>query len=559
MNGWMGVTIGDRMQALSATGEILGTLPQRVFRNIGMDGEFAVALGNSWFEVRRLSDPAAFPVETDFEGASSTIYSDTILLEGDVALFGRTIINEITWDLYRELFSVSVADPLAPVGIAWPSVSKFINWNDAELIDGYLYSRLSQKQQLDIYEVTDPAAPVTVGEFNPAHYSDGFIAGCGELLFLGGDVAVEIWSLADPAAPAYLGETPADNCRCLLPVDDLLYWGDAKGLHVLDVGDPAAPVEIGSLGEGLGTVHELGIKDNLIYAVGDAPVSLHGRSLCVVDVFDPANPLLLASTPTYFQLESFCLGEGAAYATDPDWGIVVFDICSSVVPAVKGVVNVMDIWAFGCAPGALMSVAGDGYDLFWTIPRDILDEIVVPLYLSHFNVDVAPNGARLSWRVATDAEAADFRLVARVPGAPARAVQFALSPEGLFTATDPAAAPGETVTYVLYRTGANGWELLGERSLEMPMLRVSLDAPVPNPFNPKTRLSFTLDRDQQAELAVYDVSGRKVRTLLSGPCSAGRTDIEWNGCGEGGRSLASGVYFARLTSEGSTLTRKMIC
>lgn len=64
----------------------------------------------------------------------------------------------------------------------------------------------------------------------------------------------------------------------------------------------------------------------------------------------------------------------------------------------------------------------------------------------------------------------------------------------------------------------------------------------PNPFNPKTRLSFSLPEAARVHLAIYDAAGRRVALLLDGdPGPAGEQAIDWNAAG-----IASGVYLARL-------------
>jgi flagellar hook assembly protein FlgD len=79
----------------------------------------------------------------------------------------------------------------------------------------------------------------------------------------------------------------------------------------------------------------------------------------------------------------------------------------------------------------------------------------------------------------------------------------------------------------------------------------------PNPFNPSTTLSFTLPSPSPATLAVYDITGRKVRTLVSGPMSAGTHMFVWNGLDDAGRPVSSGVYLYRLTAGGMAETRRM--
>jgi hypothetical protein len=73
---------------------------------------------------------------------------------------------------------------------------------------------------------------------------------------------------------------------------------------------------------------------------------------------------------------------------------------------------------------------------------------------------------------------------------------------------------------------------------------------VPNPFNPATNLKFSLPADADVVLVLFDVSGRRVRSLVAGHLSAGPHAALWNGRDDAGRNVASGTYFARLTVGG---------
>jgi len=86
----------------------------------------------------------------------------------------------------------------------------------------------------------------------------------------------------------------------------------------------------------------------------------------------------------------------------------------------------------------------------------------------------------------------------------------------------------------------------------------ALDQNHPNPFNPSTRIRFSLDQDAMVSLIIYDVSGTRVRTLVNRSMSAGSHTEEWDARDDQGRSVASGIYFYRLTSGNRTLTRKAV-
>lgn len=85
-----------------------------------------------------------------------------------------------------------------------------------------------------------------------------------------------------------------------------------------------------------------------------------------------------------------------------------------------------------------------------------------------------------------------------------------------------------------------------------------LHGPSPNPFNPATTLRFDLPEAGPVRLAIYDLAGRRVATLVDGHRDAGRFDAVWNGKGDNSGDAASGVYFARFESGRSAETRKML-
>ena len=81
----------------------------------------------------------------------------------------------------------------------------------------------------------------------------------------------------------------------------------------------------------------------------------------------------------------------------------------------------------------------------------------------------------------------------------------------------------------------------------------------PNPFNPSTTISFAVPENAGlVTLAIFDVSGRLVRTLESGSLGAGTYTREWNGRDNLGRAVSSGTYFYRLAGNSFSEARKMI-
>jgi len=75
----------------------------------------------------------------------------------------------------------------------------------------------------------------------------------------------------------------------------------------------------------------------------------------------------------------------------------------------------------------------------------------------------------------------------------------------------------------------------------------------PNPFNPATRLTFTIPVSGQVSLKVYDMLGRQVSVLVAGYLKAGTHEVSFDA-----GNLPSGIYFCRLQAGSETRIRQMI-
>jgi hypothetical protein len=80
----------------------------------------------------------------------------------------------------------------------------------------------------------------------------------------------------------------------------------------------------------------------------------------------------------------------------------------------------------------------------------------------------------------------------------------------------------------------------------------------PNPFNPTTKIEFTLAKSGFVTLQIYDVLGRKVKTLVSEELSSGYKSVIWDGKNDAGDEVASGVYFYQLKVGDFSEPKKML-
>jgi hypothetical protein len=107
-------------------------------------------------------------------------------------------------------------------------------------------------------------------------------------------------------------------------------------------------------------------------------------------------------------------------------------------------------------------------------------------------------------------------------------------------------------------------ELSGELELEVAKGSdsrpedFSLSQNYPNPFNPQTSIRYALPQDAQVRLVIYNLLGRKVKTLVDERQSAGHKTVWWDGKDEKGDPAASGVYFYRIDADQFSEVKKMM-
>jgi hypothetical protein len=75
----------------------------------------------------------------------------------------------------------------------------------------------------------------------------------------------------------------------------------------------------------------------------------------------------------------------------------------------------------------------------------------------------------------------------------------------------------------------------------------------PNPFNPTTKIRFALDKNSHVRLMIYDILGREISLLVDGNLFKGEYEMDFNAS-----ALPSGIYFYKLSTEYSSVTKKMV-
>lgn len=250
-----------------------------------------------------------------------------------------------------------------------------------------------------------------------------------------------------------------------------------------------------------------------------------------------------------------------------------------------------DIW--GPAPDQLFFVAGSGVSLFFngssfhplrpvtayplesvhgTSASDVFavgdvgtilhsDEAPVAVLIRRFFVEAKTGGIEVRWEIFADEEVAGFRLYRRDLGIGSETV---LNGGNLIEPSarryfDSDIQPGSAYRYHLAAVLTDGSEVRSyPLEVKTDMAPMALYANYPNPFNPTTRISFSLPDERDVVLEVFDINGRHVRTLVDRKITGGVHHVDWDGCDSARRHVASGVYFYRIKAGDFTRARKMV-
>jgi photosystem II stability/assembly factor-like uncharacterized protein len=108
--------------------------------------------------------------------------------------------------------------------------------------------------------------------------------------------------------------------------------------------------------------------------------------------------------------------------------------------------------------------------------------------------------------------------------------------------------------------GVSGVEAEGQRSRGAEGKGIALEQSCPNPMRENCAISYWLPADSKAELSIYDIAGRRVKSypFATTQTVQGRQVVRWDGKDETGKQVPAGVYFYQLRTKELTETKKLV-
>jgi hypothetical protein len=199
--------------------------------------------------------------------------------------------------------------------------------------------------------------------------------------------------------------------------------------------------------------------------------------------------------------------------------------------------------------------------------EDYMISILYPIELSRLIAETVDNGVLIKWQTESETENLGFYIYRKAEDEQEyRVINDQLIPgQGSsqsrhdYTYLDRDIDQDKSYTYKLGHIDHNGTLYYSDP------IGIKHGAPqefilypnYPNPFNPQTTISFQLNSEQFITIELYDIFGRKIKTLISDNIQPGTHKLIWNGKDDRNQSIPSGTYLLKFSSPSQIIQRKM--
>ncbi len=440
---------------------------------------------------------------------------------------------------------------------------------------------------LIILDTSDPENPNYISRYNTPALARG-ITIVDSIAFIADLSSVQIINISDPENPTFMGyyDTPSEAYGITV-ANSIAYIADGfSGLQILDVSDPFDPIFLGNVdtpgkaykvavsnsiacvadwGSGLQIINisnpenpilltnyitpdharSVVMSDNIAY------VAAFGSGLQIIDLSDPMNPILLSSYDTVGFSYGIFLSGTTIYLADDGYGINLLDVTNPEQPSLIGSYMTPGSARSVTNSGLYSYVADDGSGLqiidvsnpenpellFTFQPHTDTRMNCKPIIISNILI-VADN----AWNEIFSFDISD----------PATPILIDSYPWNL-SSTDIAVYNDFLITTnERYGINIHDLEQITDTDKEIIISPNSILSNYPNPFNPKTTISFSIYENSEVNLTIYNLKGQKVKTLINDRFRNEDYSIIWNGKNKSGKQVSSGTYFYQLLINGKT-------
>ncbi len=428
----------------------------------------------------------------------------------------------------------------------------------AILGDNLAVLKTVNEEKISFYNLSTPNAPQKLGCVTLTGVSSA-VAARGPYAFVANNAGgLKILDLGSPEARELGAIIGRNDVVDVAVQNDLAYLGvTAGGLYIIDITQPDQPGIIGHYYPSTNSnLSEVLVSGQYAYLIGGV------YQFSVIDVANPAQPRLAGKTSASYDAGSGDIGEGFVYLADKRKGLTVYDVRDPRNPQLAGETPVNGLAQNLCVRQgyAYVSVAlGPAnpsaihiFDLS-TPDRPVkIDSVMIP------SADFRGLAASGNHLIAAASYRGAYIFDLSDPVKPVNVGQFYTSGNNII---DVAVADGHIfccdAENGIYRVSSQLMTSLAREEESLPE-EFGLEQNYPNPFNAHTTISYRLGKTALVQLAIYNLKGELVRTLIDERQNAGLHLADWDGRTGAGLAAASGLYLAAFKAADRCLVRKML-
>ena len=185
---------------------------------------------------------------------------------------------------------------------------------------------------------------------------------------------------------------------------------------------------------------------------------------------------------------------------------------------------------------------------------------VLPVELSSFTASVSNNNVLLNWATTTETNNYGFEIEKSAADSKNQVWEKVGFVAGKGTTTEKqtysftvSGLPSSKLQFRLKQIDADGrFEFSKILTVSTKANRLELSQNYPNPFNPTTKIEFSVPSKGNVRIAIYDMLGREIQSLMNKEMESGSYSVMLDG-----KDLASGIYFCKLAFNGQVVTKKL--
>ncbi len=454
-----------------------------------------VAAGDQGMRVYQMLSPVTIEYESCYQ---CHLWMDNLIIR-------ENLVFASVWKFGLLVIDCSNAD-FAPLINNIPTVD-----NVTGMVKNGSYLYISSNSRIFTYDVSIPENPILTDTYYTNGMSDiADLEMYENVLYAASQTHVRLFSLQDPAHPVSI--STIDRSMRRIAFQDQLLYGiyNTNGLGIYGVSNPYLPQQLSECAI-QGINQDFMVSGNHVYYTGG-----YLDSLFVINVSNPGLPVAGNAISMPVEVATGITRSGDLAAVSCDYQINLADISSPGNPVI---INSMSFPhepypIVGQFIGNVMLVSLPRsnhilqYDLSDPLNPFLTDEMQWNLFTMQLHWD---NGYLYTGNYTLGTSILDYSVTA-VPDEP------------------------DTPT---------------------PYNDLNLKC-YPNPFNPHTRISYELAKDEKVTLNVYNLKGQLVRQLKNEFQHKGKHEIGWNGLDNSGRSCSSGMYLIRLGTGSATSNLKAV-